>query len=86
VDKAMAEATKHFSTEPERVKSRVLVHSCDEAPAKLASVTPAGDGRVLARAYGYYQLSALQTIQSSSETDTSDARNILVLSLNRSHL
>jgi hypothetical protein len=87
VDKAMAEATRNFSTSPDEVKSRVMENCIrPESPVEKAASAIDAESANLARAYGYYQLSALTAIQSLHGADTSDARNILVLSQNRSHL
>lgn len=86
VDKALAEADRHFSTEPTRVKARVLVNACDDTTCEKCAAQPTADGTALARAYGYYQLSALKAIHAKHGQDTTDARNILVLNLNRRHV
>ncbi|HSV29055.1 MAG TPA: hypothetical protein VLL76_05835 [Candidatus Omnitrophota bacterium] len=87
VDQAMAEATRHFSTEPASVKSRVLENcTAPAAPGEKSAGAIDAEGAQLARAYGHYQLSALEAIQVCHGIESSDARNILVLSHNRSHL
>ena len=68
-----------------------VVHVPDHlgAPAPfptMVAAAHAADTALLARAYTAYQLSALHAIQSYSEAESSDARNILVLSHNRSQL
>lgn len=90
IDKTLAQVTRDFSTQPAHVKNRVIFHTAnpdegDCAPVEKAAAHSA-DTALLARAYTAYQLSALHAIQSYSEAESSDARNILVLSNNRSQL
>lgn len=87
VDKAMAQVTRDFSTQPAHVKSRVIFNTTAPAPAPVEKSAAAdGESEILTRAYACYQLSALQAIQSSAHSESSEPRNILVLSHNRSQL
>jgi hypothetical protein len=85
VDRALVEAGEQFSLEPERVSRRVLINQ-DTPTAAVKAATATSASTLLARAYGHYQLSALEAMQSSAEVESSDSRNILVLFHNRSHL